>query len=386
MSAPGRKRLSRYWLLPLLVVLGGGAALAVRSRPVVLAAVPVEVGPVAREARGTGTIEAESQVSVAFTIAGRVARVSVEEGQRVREGDVLAVLDPEEQDRHLASARRSVELATTSLERAQADIERARITLDAAERERKRAETLFAAGVISEAARDEAVERAERALAEHKAAVAARHQGAGAVAVARATAAVQAQRTAEAEVRSPVDGVVVRKLHEPGDVVAPGTQVLVIASTRKIWARTWVDETAIHELREGQPARVLLRGAPSRAYPAEVDRVAVEADRQTHEVLVDLRLRELPERLVLGQRADGFITLQAVPSSLRIPAGACDVGRAECPVERDGEVAYVGVQLGVQGDDWIEVSSGLSRGDWVLLPGPGGEAPPPGRRVRRRAP
>lgn len=387
MKRPGERRgVSRYWPVPVVAILALGAVAAVRMRPVVVGAVPVEVGPVAREASGTGTIESESQVSVAFTISGRLAKVVVQEGQRVREGEVLAVLDPEEQDRHLTSARRGVELAATSVVRAEADIARAKVTLEAAERERRRAEALFAAGVLAEAAKDDAVERAERAAAEHSAAVAARRQGTGAVAVARATAAVEAHRTAETQVTSPVDGIVVRRRHEPGDVVGPGEPVLVVASTRKVWARTWLDETVIHELREGQPARVAMRGAPGRTYAAKVDRVAVEADRQTHEVLVDLQLLELPDRLVLGQRADGFVTLEAVPSSIRIPQGACDVGRGQCPVEKDGKVAYVDVRLGLRGTDWIEVQSGLASGDVVLVPQPGDKALPAGRPVRRRTP
>lgn len=368
------------------VVAAGGAAMAVRSRPVALSAVPVEVGPVAREARGTGTIESDAQVSVAFTISGRIAKVTAEEGMRVREGDVLAVLDPAESDRHLAAARRGVEVAASSVERAQAEIERAEIALEAALRERKRADTLFAAGVLTGVSHDEAVERAERAKTERAAALAAKAQTRGAVASARASVAIEAYRSSQTEVRSPVDGIVVRRLREPGDVVGPGAPVLVIASTRKIWARSWVDETVIHELREGQPARVVLRGVDSRSYSATVDRIGVEADRQTHEVLVDLELTELPERLVLGQRADGFVTLESAASSVRVPRGACDEGARRCAVEREGKVAHVEVKLGIVGQEWVEVTSGLASGDWVLLPEPGEKIPASGRSVRRRSP
>jgi RND family efflux transporter MFP subunit len=296
------------------------------------------------------------------------------------------VLDPEEQDRHLTSARRGVELAATSVVRADADIERARVTREAAERDKKRAESLFASGVLSEAERDSAVERADRSAAELSAALAARRHSTTAVSVARATADVEAERTDETTITSPVDGIVVRRVREPGDVVSAGAPVLVVASTRKVWARTWIDETVIHELREGQAARVVLRGDPSHPLAARVDRVAVEGDRQTHEVLVDLELLEHPPRLVFGQRADGFIALEVVPSSIRIPQGACDVARGRCPVERDGKVAYVDVKLGLQGNEWVEVQSGLASGDVVLLPEPSSGAPPAGRRVERRTP
>lgn len=380
------KQLLRLWPLALVASLAGGAALFVRSRPVVLAAAPVEVGPVAREAVGTGTIESEAQVNVAFTLPGRIASISAEEGQHVREGETLAQLEPAEQDRHLAAARRGVDLAATSVQRAEADIQRARVTLEGAARDRKRADALFLSGVLSEAERDSAVERADRASAELTAAVAARRQSASSVSVARATVAVEAQRTGETTITSPVDGIVVRRLREPGDVVAAGAPVLVVASTRKVWARTWMDETVIHELREGQPARVVLRGDPAHPLSARVDRVAVEGDRQTHEVLVDLELLDLPPRLVFGQRADGLVTLEAVASSLRVRQGACDVERARCPVERDGKVAYVDVRFGLRGNEWLEVQSGLANSDVVLLADPAAGAPPEGRRVERRTP
>lgn len=385
-TGSSRRRLLRLWPIALVGALAGGAIAVARSRPVVLAAAPVEAGPVAREAVGIGTIESESSVSVAFTLPGRILEIPVQEGQRVRAGETLARLDPAEQDKHLAAARRGVDLAAVSVQRADADIDRARVTREAAERDRKRAESLFASGVLSEAERDSAVERADRAAAELSAALAARRHSSTAVAVARATAAVEARHADETAITSPVDGVVVRRVREPGDVVSAGAPVLVVASTRKVWARTWIDETVLHELREGQPARVVLRGDPSRPLPARVDRVAVEGDRQTHEVLVDLELLEHPPRLVFGQRADGFIALETIPSSLRIPQGACDVARGLCPVERDGKVAYVDVKFGLHGNEWVEVQSGLARGDVVLLPEPSSGAPPAGRRVERRMP
>ena len=60
-----------------------------------------------------------------------------------------------------------------------------------------------------------------------------------------------------------------------------------MASTRKILARVWIDESSLHDLHDGQEARVTLRSAPSRTLRARLDRVAAEADRQTHEVLAD---------------------------------------------------------------------------------------------------
>lgn len=302
--------LKRLWLLLVLGSLGAGGVLYSQLRPVQAPSALVEPGPVLREASGTGTLESQAQVNVAFTVAGRIGGVRVREGQQVRAGDELAWLDPREPRQQLVVARRSVEAATVSLERSEADIRRAQVNLEAAQRDVQRMEALFEGGAATLANREAAQERLARAQAELDAAKATRQHGRSNVELARASLEVQAQRTGETMLRSPLDGGVVRQLHEPGDVIAPGQPVLVLASSEKVLARIWLDETVLHLLEEGQEARVVLRGEPSRSYRARVDAIAAEVDRQTHELLVDLELLERPERIAFGQRVDGFIPLE----------------------------------------------------------------------------
>src|SRR5690606_35633158 len=121
----------------------------------------------------------------------------------------------------------------------------------------------------------------------------------------------------------------------------------------------WVDESSLHDLHEGQEARVTFRSDPSRSLRARLDRVAVEADRQTHEVLVDLELVERPSRLVLGERADGAIVVERRDAVMRVRRGVCEAARGVCLVDRGGVVASVDVRFGLVGSEWIEVESGL---------------------------
>ena len=81
-----RRRLPRWWPAPILVALAAAAGVAMRMRPVEVAVAPVSAGPVTEEAVGTGTIESEAEVSVAFTLPGRIAKIEVQEGQRVQVG------------------------------------------------------------------------------------------------------------------------------------------------------------------------------------------------------------------------------------------------------------------------------------------------------------
>lgn len=369
-------------ILPFLAVglLGAGALAYLKLRPVDAESVIVAAGPVAREARGTGTIESEARVRAAFTVAGRITEIRVREGDTVKVGDVLAVLDASEQDQQVTLAQRSVGSAARAIDLSQASVTRATVELEAAERDRERTDALYAGSAVSKAEWEAARERVARAKADLASAEAARRQSRANVAVAQQSVELQSRRVDDTVLRSTIDGVVALRLREPGDTVSPGVQVLEIVSTKKVWASIWMDETALDSLREGQPARVTLRGSESKPLEARVDRIGMETDRATHELLVDLELLERPMRLVFGQRADATVIFEQHEAASRVPRGACDLEAPRCFVARDGRVTDANVSLGLVGSEWVEVLSGVGPGDRLLLLGNAPE-PPVGRRV-----
>jgi HlyD family secretion protein len=363
--SPLRRALARWpWALA-LVALSSGVVYA-RTRPVAVSTFAVDRGPVLREAIGTGTVESQAVVQLAFTVPGRIAKLSVDEGALVRAGEVVAALEASQESRRVELARSGVAQSTHAVSRSTADLARAKSVLDAALLEERRIRELLVRGAISPAQRDALDERVARARAELSAAEAAEKQSRAGVLVARDGERLERVREDETRIVAPIDGVVVKRLHEPGDVVAPGGTVLVIASLHKVWASVWLDESAFHELRVGQEARVETRGAPGRFYRARVDRIGVEADRETHEVLVDLELLERPAPLVLGQRVDGRVLLEARTASVRVPRAACEVSPARCWVVRAGRITRADVELGLVGTDSIEIRSGLAVGELLV--------------------
>ena len=129
------------------------------------------------------------------------------------------------------------------------------------------------------------------------------------------------QRLALADTRilSPMDALVVKRLREPGHYVAAGAPVLTLVSTEKLWVRAWVDETALSALEPGLAALIEFRSEPGRDYPGRVDRIARQADRQVHEVLVDVEVLELPRSFAVGQRADVRIATKPAALAGRAP-------------------------------------------------------------------
>jgi len=358
-----RKRALAASLVALGLIVAGG--LALRFKPVSAQAHPVDRGPVRMEIRGSGTLEGVQEVPVAFRMGGRIVELTLEEGALVREGQVLGRLDPMEAQRALEVAQANQALSLTGVSRAGADVEHAEAVLEKAQADLERAKALAAQGILSRADLDAAVERARIADAQAKASRDARRQALGSVQVARAGTAVQQRTLEENLLRAPMDGLLVKRLREPGHVVAAGTPVYTLVSTKKFWVRVWVDETALGFLAPGQDAHVEFRSVPGRAFAGRVDRVGRTVDQQTHELLVDIELLDLPTRFAVGQRADAVIRPDGA-AALRVPRSYAPSSGAAFWVERGGRAVAVPARLGRVGEDYVEVLDGLQEGDRVI--------------------
>src|SRR5690606_13025535 len=111
----------------------------------------------------------------------------------------------------------------------------------------------------------------------------------------------QQARLHDTTIEAPFDALVVRRDREPGEVVTVGSSVLQLASLAEMWITAWVDETELARLADDQPARVVFRSEPSVDYPGVVARVGREADRETREVVVNVRVDRLPAMWAVGQ-------------------------------------------------------------------------------------
>lgn len=127
-------------------------------------------------------------------------------------------------------------------------------------------------------------------------------------------------RLADTEIRAPFDGLIVKRHRDPGDVVVPGSAILTLISTDELWISAWVDETEMGRLRTDQSARVVFRSQPERSYPGTVVRLGLEADRETREFIVDVRVLELPQNWAVGQRAEAFVEIARKDEVILLPA------------------------------------------------------------------
>ena len=251
--------------------------------------------------RLNGRIEAPT-VDLAPKIAGRVVEVKFREGDRVKAGDLLVLLDlgetsfSVERDREalgsaearledLRAGSRSQEVAS-----AEADVADKRAAVDLARKELSRQETLMARKVgiprdldraKSELARAEAMQKASQerlALAREGSR---RYQKDQALSdVKRAQTVVKQSETVarEAEIRAPADGVVLHRMAEPGLLLGAGQPALTMAFAGRLYVRAFIPETKLGRVRQGSPAQVSVDSFPGRLFAAHVTEISPDAE------------------------------------------------------------------------------------------------------------
>lgn len=248
-----------------------------------------------------GTVEL-TQVDVAPFVAGRVARVAVEEGAVVHRGDTLVVLaqsalpaDLDQRRARMAAAEaRLRELQAgarrSEIERAEAELRAVTAEADRFERDRARLEPLEAQGMISRSQYDAAVTAARVAAGRRDAAAEAvqlLRQGARSEQIAAARAELENARAALAAgnatatdlvLTAPANATVLGRYVEPGEVIAAGQVAVTLGDATRPWVRVYLAAPVVPFVRVGQPARVTMEGLGDRSARARVSAIATEAE------------------------------------------------------------------------------------------------------------
>lgn len=257
--------------------------------------------------RASGRVEA-SEVRVASEIPGRLLEVAVDEGDPVRRGARVASFDPEASEARLERARAAARAAEAEVERARSAVAVLRHHLRTAREDRARARALHEVGAAS----TRRVEEAEDALAETEGRLEAAEAVGRNASAASAGADAALQETldahAETEVVSPLDGVVLLRLAEPGEVVGAGHPLLVVYDPADLRLRIYVAEERIGEIRIGDPVDVVVDAFEDRVFAGEVIRVAQKAEFTPR----DVHMPDERARLVFGvevrlEDPDGFL-------------------------------------------------------------------------------
>jgi HlyD family secretion protein len=400
-----RKR-DLLWIVPLVIALGVTAWWMFRTSegPRVEAISPIR-RPMVQTIVTSGRVVQRRQSNLGPMIAGTVAEVLVDDGDRVEADALLVRLADDDALASLAEAEASVSESEARLARVQGlgrrmavqALRQANIEAKQAEAEFRRQDRLFGTGAVSElslerARRDRDQTRSRRISASLEVAAAApkgSDVAVAAAALARAEARLTAAQVAveHTRIRAPLPGVVLKRDVERGEVVQPGEALVTFAGDGPLEVRIQPDESNLALLRLGQRALISAEAFPDQRVDAAVGRIAPSIDPMRGTVEVDLVIDDESDL-----RPDMTVTVEIevgrAESALLVPSWAIRDLDGEQPwvlVAKDGEAWRRDLKLGLEGDDLVEVVSGLSENDRVLPPALSIEEGDP-VRVRRTRP
>ena len=249
----------------------------------------------------SGTIEAV-EVDVAAKVGGQIEERAVDEGDRVKPGDKLAVIDHANLDIELRQAEAGVDLARAQLvllrkgarsediEQAEAALRQAEANLQVAGDDARRMRELAKTGSVTPKQRDDAEARLTVAQAQQAAAAEALRKvrrlsrpeeiQAGEARLAQSVAAVDLLKKtiSDCTVIAPAGGIVTRKAVEKGELVSPGSTIVTISELDSVYVMIYVTAKELGRVRLGDTVDVRIDSFPGRAFPGKVTYISPEAE------------------------------------------------------------------------------------------------------------
>jgi HlyD family secretion protein len=417
-------------VIVLVAIAGAGAAVWLRrpdSPAVVVEA--VRKRDLEAIVSASGKIQPQRQINVSANTMGRVTRLAVQEGQQVRAGQFLLEIDPRSLAGQLQRGEASVAAAQSSLQQSRTAVEQARATLDLARQNLKRQDELWKGGLTTRESLERAQNEVEVREAELKAREQEIRTREEQIKQEQASLATTRYNLSQVIISAPMDGIVTRRNIEEGENVVVGTMnnagtvLLTIADMSVIEAEIDVDETDIPEVKLGQNARITIDAVPDRTFRGRVTEIGnspIQASGQAENTntaqatnfKVSVTIDEEVPDIRPGFTCTAEITTATRTLALAVPIQALTVrellydasgklvrepppprpGRfaffrdepatppvpAETPpgytrmetegvfVFRDNRAIFVPLKVGIAGERYFEVLSGLAENDRVI--------------------
>jgi len=326
-------------------------------------ALSVKASLVARQAislyvTSNTTFESIRDVVVYSKLNAIVSELAVEEGDTISKGSTLARLDDREIRNEFEQARIAIDQAKVSLQQAEV-----RAELSAAEQ--KRAVALFDQKLISQQEFD------QTALASRTDALAAdqaRQQLEGAEARLEG-ATIQLDYTT---IEAPLTGVVTQRLVDVGDRVNVNEALFTVQEFPPLWARIYVPEKSLPELKVGQRAKIEVETYPEREFDGRIKMISPTVDASSGTVKVTIEVNKPGRYLRPGMFGTVLIATRTTPDALVIPKKAIvrerDLNYVYV-IKPDSTVTRQEIEIGLSDEDRVEILSGLQEGDSIVTVG-----------------
>jgi RND family efflux transporter MFP subunit len=360
---------------------------------VTVAAARVERHNLSQELKLTGELVPFQEVEVMAKVAGYVQRIYVDAGDRVRQGQLLAVLEVPEMRDDLARAAAAIQRNRAELARAQDEVKRAVSAYEMTHLTYTRLSTVAEKqpGLVAQQEIDDAQSRDLMAAAQLAAVRSALGVAQEQIKVAEAEQSKTKTLMDYTRVLAPFDGVVTKRHANSGSMIQAGTSsqtqvmpIVRLSQNSLLRLIVQVPESAAGSVRAGTPVEVRVPSL-KRSLVGKVARVADKVETSTRTMSTEVDVPNIDNTLIPGMYAEVAITLRKSPDALSVPVTAIDFEsdkKRVIVVNGEGTLELRHVSLGLETPERAEVIAGLQEGDAVVV-GPRSQLRP-GQRVKVR--
>jgi multidrug efflux pump subunit AcrA (membrane-fusion protein) len=352
-------------------------------------------GSLDRRLQLTGTIVPEAKVDVFSKVSGILERIGVEQGDRVKADQIIAMIEGEEREARLQEGRAALDVLKAGWEQMEKGARPEEIT-QAEELVRqtearwknsldnyKRLKTLKERDFISQQHLDEAMLQVTISEAEHNSAKekltlmrkGARQEDRDALLAqirqAEATLKLAVINLKNATIRAPISGIISQRFLDRGAFVTTNTPLIRIVAMDIVKVVVHVVESELAQFRAGAIAEIRVDTYPDELFRGSVVRISPTVDPESRTADVEIQLDNKDHRLKPGMFARVSLVMQRREGILLLTKDSLlrESGTTRVFVHDNGKASLREVRLGLEGEQYVEILTGLREGDEVIIAG-----------------
>lgn len=318
--------------------------------------------------RGIGNVDAKNIYTITAQSGGKIEKIFYDEGDEVKKGDLLLVIDSVDMPLLIGEAKASLAKAgyeALSAKETKEALEAQKILLETTHIRYKK---LLAQKFLSQAEYDKAksdLDNIDAQIASSKAKIAS-----------ATSEEKRLQKSIEAlhekldrfEIFAPVDGYIISKDAELATYVLPSTTIFKIVDPKTLWVRANVDEKVAGELKVMQKATITLRSKPQEKIPATLERIVAMSNAVTLEREINIGFDTTPKEFYINEQAEVNVEVANYKDVLKVPTRLLRTYNAQRGLwtAEENNAVFKPIEILAQNDDEIAIASGINMGTTLL--------------------
>ena len=327
------------------------------------------VGKIDVTVSGIGNVGAKNIYNITAQSGGKILELLHDEGEWVKKGDLLIVMDGVDLHEQLEVSRANLTKAQYELVAAKSEFENQNAQKALLEVTYNRYLKLKNKNFASQSEFDKANTDLQSSKANVSASMSHINSAKAGISIAEKNIKVIEAKINRLNVYAPVDGYVISKEAEVAQDISPSSIIFQIVDSRTLWVKTKIDERSSAGIRLEQSAIITLRSQAKKPYKGKVKRVVSMSDAVTFEREIDVAFDTTPKVFFINEQAEVKITLKSYDNVIKIPSKVVVKQNGELGVwiVRNYHVEFKVIEIVAQSDDEVAISN-IDTSTQILVP------------------